>query len=100
MSSLMSISRREMLLRFGGGFALLPLIDLFSRDAGAASINPLAPKSPHFPARAKRAVFLFMNGAPSQIDTFDPKPALTKYHGPPYRGKLVVGSNGRPIGNL
>jgi hypothetical protein len=96
----MSISRREMLMKFGGGFAILPLIDLLSRDANAASFNPLAPKAPHFPAKAKRAVFLFMNGAPSHIDTFDPKPTLTKYDGQPYQGKLVVGSNGRPIGNL
>src|SRR4029077_5258377 len=79
---------------------ILPLIDLLSRDAAAASLNPLAPKAPHFPAKAKRVVFLFMNGAPSHIDTFDPKPALTKYDGQPYKGKLVVGSNGRPIGNL
>ena len=96
----MSISRREMLMKFGGGFAILPLIDLLSRDAGAASNNPLAPKAPHFPAKAKRVVFLFMNGAPSHIDTFDPKPILAKYDGQPYQGKLVVGSNGRPIGNL
>lgn len=96
----MSISRREMLIKFGGGFAILPLIDLLSRDAKAGSINPLAPKAPHFPAKAKRVVFLFMNGAPSHIDTFDHKPALTKYDGQPYQGKLVVGSNGRPIGNL
>jgi hypothetical protein len=96
----MSISRREMLMKFGGGFAILPLIDLLSRDANAASINPLAPKAAHFPAKAKRVVFLFMNGAPSHVDTFDPKPALTRYDGQPYQGKLVVGSNGRPIGNL
>ena len=85
----MSISRREMLMKFGGGFAILPLIDLLSRDARAASVNPLAPKAPHFPAKAKHVVFLFMNGAPSQVDTFDPKPALTKYDGKPYRGKLA-----------
>jgi Protein of unknown function (DUF1501) len=96
----MSISRREMLMKFGGGFAILPLIDLLSRNANAASNNPLAPKAPHFPAKAKRVVFLFMNGAPSHIDTFDPKPALARYDGQPYQGKLVVGSNGRPIGNL
>ncbi len=89
-----------MLREAGGGFAILPLIDLLSRDAKAASINPLAPKAPHFPAKAKHVVFLFMNGAPSHIDTFDPKPELTKFNGQPYKGKLVVGSNGRPIGNL
>ena len=93
-------TRRELLRDAGGGFGVLPLIDLLSRDAKAASINPLAPQGPHFPAKAKRVVFLFMNGAPSHIDTFDPKPALTKYDGQPYQGKLVVGSNGRAIGNL
>ena len=41
-----------------------------------------------------------MNGAPSQVDTFDPKPALTKFNGTPYKGDMVVGSNNRPIGHL
>jgi len=102
MNLLMPISRtrRELLREAGGGFGLLALIDLLSREANAASANPLAPKPPHFPAKAKHVVFLFMNGAPSHIDTFDPKPALTKYDGQPYQGKLVVGSNNRPIGNL
>src|SRR5439155_606217 len=45
--------------------------------------NPLAPKKPHFSARAKHVVHLFMNGGPSQVDTFDPKPLLDKYHGKP-----------------
>jgi hypothetical protein len=93
-------TRREFLWEVGGGFAGLALIDLLSRDAKAASINPLAPKAPHFPAKAKHAVFLFMNGAPSHIDTFDPKPALTKFNGTPYKGNLVVGSNNRPVGYL
>ena len=58
------------------------------------------PGPPHFPAKAKHAVFLFMNGAPSQVDTFDPKPALDKFDGTAYQGKTPVGSNGRPIGHL
>src|SRR5207244_899110 len=53
-----------------------------------------------FAAKAKHAVFLFMNGAPSHVDTFDYKPALTKYHGTTYNGNTPVGSNGRPIGRL
>jgi hypothetical protein len=93
-------SRREFLWEVGGGFAGLALLDLFSRDARAAAVNPLAAKAPHFPAKAKHAVFLFMNGAPSHIDTFDPKPALTKLNGTPYKGNLVVGSNNRPVGYL
>src|ERR1700682_2532598 len=80
-------TRREFLWEVGGGFAGLALIDLLSRDAKAASIHPLAPKPPHFPAKAKHVVFLFMNGAPSHIDTFDPKPALTKFNGQPYTGR-------------
>src|SRR5262249_28295384 len=101
-------TRREFLWQVGGGFAGLALFDLLSSDGffGAAnateSASPLAAKMPHFPAKAKHAVFLFMNGAPSHVDTFDPKPVLTKHNGQPYRGKdvPVVGSNGRPVGHL
>jgi hypothetical protein len=99
-------TRREFLWQVGGGFAGLALLDLLSRDGffatraeGQAS-NPLAPRPPHFPARARHAIFLFMNGGPSHVDTFDPKPALTRYHNTPYRGDLTVGSNGRPVGHL
>ena len=45
--------------------------------------NPLLPKSPQFPAKAKHVIHLFMNGGPSHVDTFDPKPALEKYAGKP-----------------
>lgn len=94
-------TRRNFLWQAGGGFASLALIDLLVRDeARAESVNPLAAKPPHFTAKAKHAVFLFMNGAPSHIDTFDPKPALTKFNGTPYKGDLTVGSNNRAIGNL
>ena len=86
---------------------MLALVDLLSGDGffGSAARadepgSPLKEREPHFPAKAKHVVFLFMNGAPSQVDTFDPKPALTKYHGMPYSGELTVGSNNRPIGNL
>ena len=47
----------------------------------APSTHPLAPKAPHFAPKAKRVIHLFMNGGPSHVDTFDPKPALAKYHG-------------------
>jgi hypothetical protein len=103
-------TRREFLWEVGGGFAGLALIDLLSRDGffahadaaekGAKAEYLLAPKKPHFRARAKHAVFLFMNGAPSHVDTFDPKPALSRFHNTPYRGTTPVGSNGRPIGRL
>ena len=91
-------TRRDFLWQTGGGFAGLALMDLLPRD-GMWKVEAAA-KAPHFPAKAKRAVFLFMNGAPSQVDTFDPKPELTRLNGQPYQGKLTVGSNGRPIGYL
>ena len=68
------------------GFGALALGSLLneafaSETAAPASLNPLSPKSPPFPAKAKRVIHLFMNGGPSHVDTFDPKPELTKYHG-------------------
>lgn len=102
-------SRREFLGQAGGGFAGLALADLLARNGFASAAqaspvgsgtHPLATRIPHFRARAKHVVFLFMNGGPSQVDTFDPKPALTRYHGQPYTGEAKVGSNGRPIGKL
>ena len=86
-------TRRELLTPMGGGFASLALLDLVTRDARSGDIRPLAPKPTHFPIRAKHALFLFMNGAPSHVDTFDPKPALTKFDGAPYRGDTPVGSH-------
>jgi hypothetical protein len=90
-------NRREFFWRAANGFASVALLDLLARD-GLASI----PLPAHFPAKAKHVVFLFMNGAPSQVDTFDPKPALDRLHGTPYTRKDVpnVGSNGRPVGHL
>jgi hypothetical protein len=88
-SAPLPLSRREVLCRIGGGFGALALSSVFA-DAGwlsppahTAITNPLAPRPPHFPARAKRMIFLFMNGGPSHVDTFDPKPALTRYAGQP-----------------
>ncbi|MDR3689531.1 MAG: DUF1501 domain-containing protein, partial [Fimbriimonas sp.] len=88
------LSRRDLLGRVGNGFAALGLASLLGESALAAhvpttqhrvveSFNPLAPKSPPLRARAKRVIFLFMNGGPSQVDTFDPKPSLRKYAGQP-----------------
>ena len=105
-------TRREFLWETGGGFAGLALLDLLSADGffpeskKPSSQNKnrnkyfLASRTPHFPTRAKHVVFLFMNGAPSQIDTFDYKPALSRFDGTAYQGDLTVGSNGRPIGYL
>ena len=87
-------SRRQMLQRVGTGLGSIGLASLLaderllgapaeSADAAATGSprSPLAVKPPHFPARAKRVIHLFMNGGPSQVDTFDPKPQLDKYHG-------------------
>jgi hypothetical protein len=85
------LSRRQVLCRIGGGFGALGLARLFA-DAGllaASSANPLAPKAPHFPARARRVIFLFMNGGPSHVDTFDPKPALAKHAGQPVPASIL-----------
>ncbi len=77
------ISRRDMLKSSGTGLGVLGLAGLLADEAKAspASTNPLAPKIAHFPAKAKHVIHLFMNGGPSQVDTFDPKPELTKQHG-------------------
>lgn len=88
----MPLSRRRWLARMGTGFGTLGLAGVLN-DAGllgtgaveaattGAAGNPLAPKFPHFAPRAKRVIFLFMNGGPSHVDTFDPKPSLEKYAG-------------------
>src|SRR5262245_21974110 len=76
------LTRRQLLGRCGAGFAALALPDLL-REAGllqaAPGRGPFAPRQPHFPGKAKRVIHLFMNGAVSQVDTFDPKPLLQKY---------------------
>jgi hypothetical protein len=83
-------SRREALCRCGMGLGALALANLMgeaglltSTASAADALHPLAPRQPHFPARAKRVIHLFMNGGPSHVDTFDPKPALAKYAGKP-----------------
>jgi hypothetical protein len=78
-------SRRDALKRCGTGMGMLALGTMLADQSQGSEIdtNPLAPKKPHFEAKAKHVVHLFMNGGPSQVDTFDPKPALDKYHGKP-----------------
>jgi hypothetical protein len=81
------MTRRDLLCRSGMGLASLGLASLFS-DAGlcassgdTSNINPLAPRASHFAPRATRVIHLFMNGGPSHVDTFDPKPALQRMAG-------------------
>ena len=83
------LNRRQLLRKCGMGMGGLALAQIMAQaglaatpsTAPADAINPLAPKLPPFPAKAKRVIHLFMNGGPSQVDTFDPKPSLTKFAG-------------------
>ena len=88
-NSVAGLSRREMLRGSAVGFGYLALAALLADEspaqaAPAADVrDPLAPRSPHFAARAKRVIFLFMKGGPSHVDTFDYKPLLERDHGQP-----------------
>jgi hypothetical protein len=85
MSKRRDITRREALRRVGFGMGALAAADMLA-PRGLSAMNaesPLGVKAPHFPAKAKRVIHLFMNGGPSQIDTFDPKPLLTELNGKP-----------------
>ncbi len=87
-------SRRDFLARAGGGMGLLARSALLEQDAAAAApptdvpINPLAAKKPPLPATAKSVIWVFLDGGPSHVDLFDPKPALTKLHGKPLPGSF------------
>ena len=83
-------TRREFLWQAGGGFVGTALTYLLAQDgflpkamAGKSEASPLAPRQPHFPAKAKSCIFLFMYGGPSQVDLWDPKPELNKHTGEP-----------------
>ncbi len=95
-SPLQSISRRSLLRTAGAGFGYLALAGLLGRSASKAlaapAISPLLPKPPQFPAKAKRIIFLFMEGAMSGVDTIDYKAELQKNDGKggPGGGKLVA----------
>lgn len=85
------LSRRQMLCQAGGGFGLLALTALLDQQGLLAveperRLNPLAPRKPHFPARAKSVIWLFINGGPSQVDTWDYKPDLLKHDGQELKG--------------
>jgi hypothetical protein len=84
-----SLTRREMLCRSGMGLASLGLVGLLAEQGSLVSCaagaegytNPMLPRMPHFPGKVKHVIHLFMNGGPSHVDTFDPKPALDKFAG-------------------
>ncbi len=79
------LSRRELLQKAGGGMGMLALADLLNRQSATAGepdpVHPLAPRDGHFPAKATSVIWLFMEGGPSAVDLFDPKPELTKRDG-------------------
>ena len=84
----MPLSRREMLRRSGCGLGMLGLATIFGDEAAPSTANaadgsgnPLLPRPAHFAPTAKRVIHIFLNGGPSHVDTFDPKPLLAKYHG-------------------
>ncbi len=93
----LALTRRDLLGRCGMGFGLIGLTGVLADDrslgwipaaragspAPSRSLGPMSPKSPQFPGKARQVVHLFMNGGPSHVDTFDPKPLLAKYHGKP-----------------
>lgn len=74
-------SRRDLLKGCGMGFGSVAFQALLAEQSRAAVTNPLAPKAPHFPPKAKNVIFLYMDGGPSHVDTFDHKPLLKKYNG-------------------
>jgi hypothetical protein len=79
-------TRRDFLVRAGGGLGAIALSWLLARDgygADQSNGNPLAAKQPHHEPRAKAVIFMFMVGGPSQVDLFDPKPELARWHGKP-----------------
>jgi len=92
-------TRRELLHRCGMGLGALALPGLVGELlAGETSPNPLLPKQPHFPAKAKHLIHIFANGGPSHVDTWDPKPAMEKYAGQEMSGGAP--RTERPTGNV
>src|SRR5438105_3795025 len=82
--SLPTLSRRDFLLRAGGGFGTIALASMLAeQEARGQSRNALAPRQPHHAAKAQRVIFLFMSGGPSHLELFDPKPDLQRLHGQP-----------------
>ena len=75
------LTRRQALRKTACGFGGLALAGMLADTATATEINPLAPRMPHFQPRAKRVIFIFMQGGPSQVDTFTYKPMLERRHG-------------------
>src|SRR5438132_9878974 len=86
------MTRRAFLGRWASGIGSLALAHLLAqeRGLGQAPADPLAPRAPHHPAKARSVICLFQHGGPSQMDLFDPKPELTRRHGQRYPGDLEI----------
>src|SRR4051794_10189537 len=85
-------SRREMLRRCGAGMGTLALAHLLGEENPARAASGLEPRAPHFAPKARRFVHIFANGGPSQVDMFDPKPLLKKFHGKPIPREFIPGA--------
>jgi hypothetical protein len=95
-----SLTRRAFLARYAGSLGALALAHLFATDSAVGqTADPLAPRAPHHPPRAKSVICLFQHGGPSQMDLFDPKPELTRRQGQAYSGNLEVHFHTK-VGNL
>jgi hypothetical protein len=98
-----AVSRREALCRMGGGFGMLSFASMVGEsiakaDTPSDSQGVPSARIPNFKPKAKHVIFLFMNGGISQVDSFDPKPMLDKYHGQPIPGDTLA--HERKTGNL
>src|SRR6267142_1956710 len=90
------VTRRWFFRQCGVGLGSIALASLLEAESAfgvtkAKVSNPLSPKAPHYKPKAKRVIYLFMAGAPSQLDLFDYKPALVKYNGKPVPPEVVMG---------
>jgi hypothetical protein len=88
-------TRREFFTQAGSGLAGMALASMAGQEQAQAAktVDPLAPKPGHHPAKAKSVIWLFMEGGPSHIDLFDPKPKINEMHGQPVPasyGKLIT----------
>src|SRR6185369_185127 len=103
------VSRREMLRQAANGFggiALLALLgdktfDNVVTTEAPGNLNTLVPRPPHHAPKARNVIFLYMDGGPSQVDTFDPKPLLNQEHGQPFKMKMEptqFNNNGNTLG--
>ncbi len=96
------ISRREALSRSANGFGALAFFSMIQAQAGLGGQSPLSAKPPQFPAKVKNIIFLYMDGGPSQVDTFDPKPRLQEENGKPFKMKMEptqFNNNGNTLGS-